>query len=118
MFGWAERMPKLRLGTVWLFIGPLKAPDEPDGELAGRRKAEEPGDGYHVNARHLLYPNSPITRFPVPNEKVPWEVSAHPACAPSSEEGRGPVLSPLVSPMAPAHGSLTGLLSAWPTLFD
>uniref|UniRef100_A0A2K6B660 Transient receptor potential cation channel subfamily M member 2 n=1 Tax=Macaca nemestrina TaxID=9545 RepID=A0A2K6B660_MACNE len=28
---------------------------------------------YHVNARHLLYPNCPITRFPVPNEKVPWE---------------------------------------------
>uniref|UniRef100_A0A8C0X556 Transient receptor potential cation channel subfamily M member 2 n=1 Tax=Castor canadensis TaxID=51338 RepID=A0A8C0X556_CASCN len=37
-------------------------------------RVEEPGDGYHVNARHLLYPTSPVTRFPVPNEKVPWEV--------------------------------------------
>ncbi|XP_023571875.1 transient receptor potential cation channel subfamily M member 2 isoform X3 [Octodon degus] len=51
-----------------------KAPDEPDAELAVKRKEEEPGDGYHVNARHLLYPSSPVTRFPVPNEKVPWEM--------------------------------------------
>uniref|UniRef100_F6X3P3 Transient receptor potential cation channel subfamily M member 2 n=2 Tax=Macaca mulatta TaxID=9544 RepID=F6X3P3_MACMU len=50
-----------------------KAVEEPDTELGGRKKTEEPGDSYHVNARHLLYPNCPITRFPVPNEKVPWE---------------------------------------------
>ncbi|XP_054324859.2 transient receptor potential cation channel subfamily M member 2 isoform X2 [Pongo pygmaeus] len=50
-----------------------KATEEPDAELGGRKKTEEPGDSYHVNARHLLYPNCPITRFPVPNEKVPWE---------------------------------------------
>uniref|UniRef100_A0A2K5M7H7 Transient receptor potential cation channel subfamily M member 2 n=1 Tax=Cercocebus atys TaxID=9531 RepID=A0A2K5M7H7_CERAT len=50
-----------------------KAVEEPDTELGGRKKMEEPGDSYHVNARHLLYPNCPITRFPVPNEKVPWE---------------------------------------------
>ncbi|XP_021112017.1 transient receptor potential cation channel subfamily M member 2 isoform X1 [Heterocephalus glaber] len=54
-------------------LAPPKAPDEPDADLAGRRKEEEPGDGFHVNARHLLYPVSPVTRFPVPNEKVPWE---------------------------------------------
>ncbi|XP_029463786.1 transient receptor potential cation channel subfamily M member 2 [Rhinatrema bivittatum] len=28
----------------------------------------------HVNARHLLYPDSKISRFPVPDEKVPWQV--------------------------------------------
>ncbi|KAL4833984.1 hypothetical protein H8958_014179 [Nasalis larvatus] len=50
-----------------------KAVEEPDTELGGGKKMEEPGDSYHVNARHLLYPNCPITRFPVPNEKVPWE---------------------------------------------
>nr|XP_054324859.1 transient receptor potential cation channel subfamily M member 2 isoform X2 [Pongo pygmaeus] len=50
-----------------------KATEEPDAELGGRKKTEEPGDSYHVNARHLLYPNCPVTRFPVPNEKVPWE---------------------------------------------
>ncbi|XP_023619326.1 transient receptor potential cation channel subfamily M member 2 isoform X7 [Myotis lucifugus] len=44
-----------------------------DPELDGRQKAEDLGDAHHVNARHLLYPNSPIVRFPVPNEKVPWE---------------------------------------------
>ncbi|PNJ11386.1 TRPM2 isoform 3 [Pongo abelii] len=50
-----------------------KATEEPDAELGGRKKTEELGDSYHVNARHLLYPNCPVTRFPVPNEKVPWE---------------------------------------------
>ena len=28
----------------------------------------------HVNARQLYYPDSTITRFPVPEEKVSWEV--------------------------------------------
>ncbi|XP_077393579.1 transient receptor potential cation channel subfamily M member 2 [Festucalex cinctus] len=32
-------------------------------------------DGLHVKARHFQYPNSKVTRFPVPEEKVPWEVS-------------------------------------------
>ncbi|XP_055229690.1 transient receptor potential cation channel subfamily M member 2 isoform X2 [Gorilla gorilla gorilla] len=50
-----------------------KAAEELDAEPGGRKKTEEPGDSYHVNARHLLYPNCPVTRFPVPNEKVPWE---------------------------------------------
>lgn len=58
-----------------LCLASQRAFDEPDAELSIRRKAEEPGDGYHVNARHLLYPNACIMRFPVPNEKVPWEVS-------------------------------------------
>uniref|UniRef100_A0A8C5LER0 Transient receptor potential cation channel subfamily M member 2 n=1 Tax=Jaculus jaculus TaxID=51337 RepID=A0A8C5LER0_JACJA len=55
-------------------LAPQKACDEPDAELGVKRKAEELGDQYHVNARHLLYPNTLVTRFPVPNEKVPWEV--------------------------------------------
>ncbi|XP_074859743.1 transient receptor potential cation channel subfamily M member 2 [Carettochelys insculpta] len=29
----------------------------------------------HVGARHLLYPSSSALRFPVPDEKVPWEVT-------------------------------------------
>ncbi|XP_037136394.1 transient receptor potential cation channel subfamily M member 2 [Syngnathus acus] len=32
-------------------------------------------DGFHVKARQFHYPNSEVTRFPVPEEKVPWEVS-------------------------------------------
>ncbi|KAA8588234.1 hypothetical protein FQN60_001428 [Etheostoma spectabile] len=34
----------------------------------------EKEDGLHVNARQLYYPNSKITRFPVPDENVPWKV--------------------------------------------
>ncbi|KAM8975634.1 transient receptor potential cation channel subfamily M member 2-like [Pelodytes ibericus] len=30
---------------------------------------------YHVNARILLYPLCNVTRYPVPDEMVPWEVS-------------------------------------------
>ncbi|XP_063162905.1 transient receptor potential cation channel subfamily M member 2 [Candoia aspera] len=29
---------------------------------------------YHVSARNLLYPKSIAIRFPVPDEKVPWEI--------------------------------------------
>ncbi|XP_012516997.1 PREDICTED: transient receptor potential cation channel subfamily M member 2 [Propithecus coquereli] len=50
-----------------------KAAEEQDVEPGSRKKVEEPGDGYHVDARHLLYPSRRVTRFPVPNEKVPWE---------------------------------------------
>ncbi|XP_069554701.1 LOW QUALITY PROTEIN: transient receptor potential cation channel subfamily M member 2 [Brachyistius frenatus] len=32
-------------------------------------------DGFHVKARHCYYPNSKLTRFPVPEEKVSWKVS-------------------------------------------
>ncbi|XP_061736092.1 transient receptor potential cation channel subfamily M member 2 [Nerophis ophidion] len=35
----------------------------------------EEAHGYHVNARQFHYPGSKVTRFPVPEEKVPWEVS-------------------------------------------
>ncbi|XP_073330411.1 transient receptor potential cation channel subfamily M member 2 isoform X2 [Pagrus major] len=34
----------------------------------------EKEDGFHVNARQFHYPGSKVTRFPVPDEKVPWEV--------------------------------------------
>ncbi|XP_075855178.1 transient receptor potential cation channel subfamily M member 2 isoform X1 [Microcebus murinus] len=54
-------------------LAPQKAAEEQDAEPGGRKKAEEPGDSYHVAARHLLYPSRRVTRFPVPNEKVPWE---------------------------------------------
>lgn len=63
-------------GSPWLFPAPQKASLGQDREPDGGHKAEDTGDTHHVNARHLLYPNSHVTRFPVPNEKVPWEVSA------------------------------------------
>ncbi|XP_074046064.1 transient receptor potential cation channel subfamily M member 2 isoform X2 [Macrotis lagotis] len=50
----------------------------PEGkEYDSGDKQEEVEDLYHVNARHLLYPNSTVMRFPVPNEKVPWEQEFH-----------------------------------------
>uniref|UniRef100_A0A8I3PHN0 Transient receptor potential cation channel subfamily M member 2 n=1 Tax=Canis lupus familiaris TaxID=9615 RepID=A0A8I3PHN0_CANLF len=54
-------------------LAPQKASLGRDREPDGGHKAEDAGDTHHVNARHLLYPNSHVTRFPVPNEKVPWE---------------------------------------------
>ncbi|XP_032721096.1 transient receptor potential cation channel subfamily M member 2 isoform X1 [Lontra canadensis] len=63
-FGSEEGLPTL---------APQKASEGQDSELDGRQKAEDVGDSHHVNARHLLYPHSHVTRFPVPNEKVPWE---------------------------------------------
>ncbi|XP_023594837.1 transient receptor potential cation channel subfamily M member 2 isoform X2 [Trichechus manatus latirostris] len=52
---------------------PQKAPEEQDLTPGSRQKVEDGDDLYHVNARHLLYPSCPVTRFPVPDEKVPWE---------------------------------------------
>ncbi|XP_032986871.1 transient receptor potential cation channel subfamily M member 2 isoform X2 [Rhinolophus ferrumequinum] len=50
-----------------------KASERQDLELDGRQEAEDLSHAPHVNARHLFYPNSPVLRFPVPDEKVPWE---------------------------------------------
>ncbi|XP_076975263.1 transient receptor potential cation channel subfamily M member 2 isoform X2 [Tamandua tetradactyla] len=49
------------------------APQEPGQEQGCRRKEGDADAALHVNARHLLYLDTPVTRFPVPNEKVPWE---------------------------------------------
>ncbi|XP_045910552.1 transient receptor potential cation channel subfamily M member 2 isoform X2 [Micropterus dolomieu] len=45
-----------------------------DESLDTLRNTLEKEDGCHVNARQFHYPNSKLTRFPVPEEKVPWEV--------------------------------------------
>ncbi|XP_034510607.1 transient receptor potential cation channel subfamily M member 2 isoform X4 [Ailuropoda melanoleuca] len=63
-FGSEEGLPTL---------APQKASEGQDHELDSRQRAEAVGDTHHVNARHLLYPDSHVTRFPVPNEKVPWD---------------------------------------------
>lgn len=100
---------------MYLFPASQRTFDEPDAELNIRRKAEEPGDGYHVNARHLLYPNARIMRFPVPNEKVPWEVSITLLGEPMQEglgSGGGEEVPPHpVFIVASTHYSLSGHLS-------
>ncbi|XP_025768826.1 transient receptor potential cation channel subfamily M member 2 [Puma concolor] len=70
-----EPGPGFAHGSLWLFPAPQKASEGQDLEPDGRQEEEDVGDTHHVNARHLLYPNSHVTRFPVPNEKVPWETA-------------------------------------------
>ncbi|KAM6985111.1 transient receptor potential cation channel subfamily M member 2 [Aplochiton taeniatus] len=45
-------------------------------EIDGREKMGQRTEEVecHVEARQRRYPDSPVTRFPVPEEKVPWEV--------------------------------------------
>uniref|UniRef100_A0A096MCP0 Transient receptor potential cation channel, subfamily M, member 2 n=1 Tax=Poecilia formosa TaxID=48698 RepID=A0A096MCP0_POEFO len=62
-------------------------PDESSNSL---RTAEEE-DGFHVKSHQLQFPDSKIKRFPVPEEKVPWEVSfsSYMPTYYSSEDGNG-----------------------------
>uniref|UniRef100_A0A1A8PBL2 Transient receptor potential cation channel, subfamily M, member 2 n=1 Tax=Nothobranchius rachovii TaxID=451742 RepID=A0A1A8PBL2_9TELE len=46
-----------------------------DGNLDSLTNTSEIEKRFHVKARQFRYPDSKITRFPVPEEKVPWEVS-------------------------------------------
>lgn len=45
-----------------------------DGSLDTYIGSSETKDSVHTKARQFHYPNSNVTRFPVPEEKVPWEV--------------------------------------------
>ncbi|XP_060040604.1 transient receptor potential cation channel subfamily M member 2 isoform X2 [Erinaceus europaeus] len=58
-------------------LAPRKGPEEQEQEqdpaLESRLLEEDPTDTHHISARQLLYPSSSVERFPVPNEKVPWE---------------------------------------------
>ncbi|XP_078142127.1 transient receptor potential cation channel subfamily M member 2 [Centroberyx gerrardi] len=51
---------------------PASDSDSPEilGNVSEKDKAR-----FHVNAREFHYPDSKLTRFAVPEEKVPWEVS-------------------------------------------
>uniref|UniRef100_A0A672HNE4 Transient receptor potential cation channel, subfamily M, member 2 n=1 Tax=Salarias fasciatus TaxID=181472 RepID=A0A672HNE4_SALFA len=42
-------------------------------QTPGKSMAEKE-TGFHVKCRQVHYPNTRVTRFPVPEEKVPWEV--------------------------------------------
>ncbi|MGH0117511.1 UNVERIFIED_CONTAM: hypothetical protein FKN15_038031 [Acipenser sinensis] len=56
---------------------PLLLSNSKSIDTADMNSTEESDDGspqYHLNARQLLYPASSVKRFPVPDEKVPWEV--------------------------------------------
>uniref|UniRef100_A0A8B9CL03 Transient receptor potential cation channel subfamily M member 2 n=1 Tax=Anser brachyrhynchus TaxID=132585 RepID=A0A8B9CL03_9AVES len=48
-------------------------------ELDLEEKPEEKQPPYHVLTRNLIYPGSHTIRFPVPDEKVPWELYDPPA---------------------------------------
>ncbi|XP_029557806.1 transient receptor potential cation channel subfamily M member 2 isoform X2 [Salmo trutta] len=54
--------------------GKLKTSESEPNEPHRQEKSEREKTFYHVNARRLDYPDSTIPRFPVLEEKVPWEV--------------------------------------------
>ncbi|XP_055727936.1 transient receptor potential cation channel subfamily M member 2 isoform X3 [Salvelinus fontinalis] len=54
--------------------GKLKRSESEPNEPHRQEKSEREKTFYHVNARRLDYPDSTIPRFPVVEEKVPWEV--------------------------------------------
>uniref|UniRef100_A0AAV2J9I3 Ion transport domain-containing protein n=1 Tax=Knipowitschia caucasica TaxID=637954 RepID=A0AAV2J9I3_KNICA len=47
----------------------------PEDSVDGVSNTADREEVFHVMARELQYPGSRVTRFPVPEEKVPWEVS-------------------------------------------
>lgn len=49
-----------------------KSCDRDDGDSSGQETDDE---SPHTYARQLQYPGSAVTRFPVPEEKVSWEVT-------------------------------------------
>uniref|UniRef100_A0A674A8W2 Transient receptor potential cation channel, subfamily M, member 2 n=1 Tax=Salmo trutta TaxID=8032 RepID=A0A674A8W2_SALTR len=53
--------------------GKLKTSESEPNEPHRQEKSEREKTFYHVNARRLDYPDSTIPRFPVLEEKVPWE---------------------------------------------
>ncbi|KAM9804599.1 transient receptor potential cation channel subfamily M member 2-like [Neosynchiropus ocellatus] len=58
--GFSAKEPQAPPRPTW---SPQSVQDEPESAIV------------HVKARQLHYPNSKMRRFPVPEEKVPWEVS-------------------------------------------
>ncbi|KTG36711.1 hypothetical protein cypCar_00028515 [Cyprinus carpio] len=61
-----------------------RSSDRDDGESSGQETDEEAAP--HTFARQLQYPCSTVKRFPVPEEKVPWEVNFTPYLPPVYNE--------------------------------
>lgn len=104
--------PALRgLAVCVCLTGSSKASEMKEVDLEG--KPEESQPPYHVLARNLLYPGSHTLRFPVPDEKVPWEVGA---VTLGSKAGRGAVGQ---IPRAVGRGTdpLSHPCHAWELLF-
>uniref|UniRef100_A0A8B9TIK5 Transient receptor potential cation channel subfamily M member 2 n=1 Tax=Anas platyrhynchos TaxID=8839 RepID=A0A8B9TIK5_ANAPL len=78
-------------------------------ELDLEEKPEEKQPPYHVLSRNLIYPGSHTIRFPVPDEKVPWEVRALAWAAPFIS-ALSPHVAALTVKLLPAPSSLESLL--------
>uniref|UniRef100_A0A8B9VTT1 Transient receptor potential cation channel subfamily M member 2 n=1 Tax=Anas zonorhyncha TaxID=75864 RepID=A0A8B9VTT1_9AVES len=65
--------PALQGLTVSVYLAASSRTSEVK-ELDLEEKPEEKQPPYHVLSRNLIYPGSHTIRFPVPDEKVPWEV--------------------------------------------
>uniref|UniRef100_A0A8D2MF67 Transient receptor potential cation channel subfamily M member 2 n=1 Tax=Zonotrichia albicollis TaxID=44394 RepID=A0A8D2MF67_ZONAL len=80
-------------------------------ELALEGRPEERQPPCHVLARNLLYPGSHILRFPVPDEKVPWEPSSLPWWhSQPSQPGCLPPCSSLESLLKINYNTMDGLI--------
>lgn len=83
---WTQHPALWGFAVCVCLAGSSKASEMKEVDLEG--KPEESQQSYHVLARNLLYPGSHTRRFPVPDEKVPWEVGA---VTLGSRAGRGTV---------------------------
>ncbi|XP_077473871.1 transient receptor potential cation channel subfamily M member 2 [Stigmatopora argus] len=82
-----EQVVQSAKGLQWIMeslksiVDPAGKEEQPPSTLLTGKDSSEPlesvneTEGFHVKARQFQYPNSKVTRFPVPEEKVPWEVS-------------------------------------------
>lgn len=98
--------------------GSSKVLETKEVHLEGKPKDSQPP--YHVLARNLLYPGSYTLRFPVPDEKVPWEVGAVTLASGSGWESVGQIwmavgrgTDPLSHPCELLFFPVLGQMASW-----
>lgn len=114
---WTQHPALWGLAVYVCLAGSSKASEMKEVDLEGKAKESQPP--YHVLARNLLYPGSHTHRFPVPDEKVPWEVGAVTLGGGAGSRGHGadpngggkrnkPIITPVLhlgAPVLPSPGT-------------
>lgn len=72
---WREQISFVKLPLLSLSASVIMSTNTDPSELTEPEAEWE--KTHHVFARQLSYPGSTAIRFPVPEEKVPWEVAEH-----------------------------------------
>lgn len=62
----------MQLSILYLSASAIKSTNTDPSEATESKSEWE--KTHHINACQLYYPGSTAVRFPVPEEKVPWEV--------------------------------------------